>query len=92
MATQALQRVRRTAARVFEVTDAVAPVPEPESVTPLPGPPYDLEVHSVWAGYPGAPLPLFVTWTSIYPPDAVWPSWARAGPASRRWPRCSSGC
>ena len=54
VATQALQRVRQAAARVFEVTDAPVPVTEPESAAPLPGGPYRLEVSSVWAGYPGA--------------------------------------
>ena len=34
MATQALQRVRQAAARVFEVTDAPARVPEPEDARP----------------------------------------------------------
>ncbi|HEY2302649.1 MAG TPA: thiol reductant ABC exporter subunit CydC [Acidimicrobiales bacterium] len=57
VATQALQRVRQTAARVFEVTDAPVPLIEPESVAPLPGGPYRLEVSSVWAGYPGGADP-----------------------------------
>ena len=39
VATQALQRVRQAAARVFEVTDAPVPVTEPESAAPLPGRP-----------------------------------------------------
>ena len=55
VATQALQRVRQAAARVFEVLDTPAPVPDPEVVVPLPKPPFDVEVHSVSAGYPGAP-------------------------------------
>jgi thiol reductant ABC exporter CydC subunit len=55
VATQALQRVRQAAARVFEVTDAVEPVPEPLVPAALPASPYDLQVHSVWARYPGAP-------------------------------------
>ena len=37
VATQALQRVRQAAARVFEVLDAPAPVPDPEVAVPLPG-------------------------------------------------------
>ncbi len=57
VATQALQRVRQAAARLFEVTDAPVPVPEPEAALPLPGAPYDLEVRSVWSGYPAAPAP-----------------------------------
>jgi len=57
VATQALQRVRQGAARVFEVLDAPAPVPEPEEARPLPDPPYDLEVRSAWASYPAARFP-----------------------------------
>ncbi len=92
VATQTLQRVRRTAARVFEVTDAVAPVPGPESVTPLPDPLTTWRSTRCGRAIRAPPSLLFVTWTSIYPPDGVWPSWVRAEPASRRWPRCSSGC
>ncbi len=57
VATQALQRVRQAAARVFEVFDTPAPVPDPEPAIPLPGPPYDVELRSAWAGYPGAAGP-----------------------------------
>jgi len=57
VATQALQRVRQGAARVFEVLDARVPVPEPDVVVALPDPPFDLEVQSVWASYPAAPAP-----------------------------------
>ena len=57
VATQALQRVRQAAARVFEVLDAPEPVPDPEITVPLPGAPYDLDVRSVWAGYPNAVSP-----------------------------------
>ena len=57
VATQALQRVRQAAARVFEVTDAPVPVPEPEQALPLPSAPFNLEVRSVWAGYPSAGAP-----------------------------------
>ena len=57
VATQALQRVRQAAARVFEVTDAPVPVPEPEQASPLPAAPFDLEARSVWAGYPSAEAP-----------------------------------
>ncbi len=53
-ATQALQRVRQAAARVFEVTDAVPPVGEPCRPATMPAGPHDLEAHSVWARYPGA--------------------------------------
>ena len=55
VATQALQRVRQAAARVFEILDTPAPVPDPETVVPLPAPPFDIEVRSAAAGYPGAP-------------------------------------
>jgi thiol reductant ABC exporter CydC subunit len=54
VATQALQRVRQAAARVFEVFDTPAPVLDPEVAMSLPGPPYDVEVRSAWASYPGA--------------------------------------
>jgi thiol reductant ABC exporter CydC subunit len=52
VATQALTRVRQAAARVFEVTDAPALVTEPDPPGPLPGPPYRLEVSSLWVTYP----------------------------------------
>ncbi len=55
VATQALQRVRQGAARVFEVIDTPDPAPEPEAPAALPAGPYDLQARSVWAGYPGAP-------------------------------------
>ena len=57
VATQALHRVRQAAARVFEVFDTPAPILDPESALPLPGPPYDVEVRSAWASYPGATGP-----------------------------------
>jgi thiol reductant ABC exporter CydC subunit len=57
VATQALHRVRQAGARVFEVTDAPVPVTEPDSPARLPAGPYGLEVTSVWASYPDAPIP-----------------------------------
>ena len=57
VATQALQRVRQAAARVFEVTDAAVPVPEPHVPAALPDRPYDLQARAVWARYPGASGP-----------------------------------
>ncbi len=54
VATQALQRARQAAARVFEVLDTPAPVPDPEAIVLLPESPYCLEMHSAWAGYPGS--------------------------------------
>jgi ATP-binding cassette subfamily C protein CydC len=57
VATQALQRVRQAAARVFEVLDTSPLIADPEVAVSLPGPPYDLEMRSVWAGYRGAASP-----------------------------------
>jgi ATP-binding cassette subfamily C protein CydC len=57
VATQALERVRQAAARIFEVTDAPVPVPEPAVALALPGAPYDVEARSVWAAYPAARAP-----------------------------------
>jgi ATP-binding cassette subfamily C protein CydC len=67
VATQSLQRVRHAAARVFEVLDAPAPVTDPERAVPLPGPPYDIEVESASAGYPGAPSPAVADVTLALP-------------------------
>ena len=53
IATQALQRARQAAGRVFAVLDTPPPIREPDAPDSLPGGPYDLEVRSVWAGYPG---------------------------------------
>jgi thiol reductant ABC exporter CydC subunit len=57
VATQALQRVRQAAGRIFELIDAPVPVSDPEVALPLPDPPYDLAINSVWAAYPGAADP-----------------------------------
>ncbi len=57
VATQALQRVRQAAARVFEIFDTPAPVSEPELALALPAPPYDVEVRSAWARYADAVSP-----------------------------------
>ncbi len=57
VATQALQRVRQAAARVFEVTDAVVPVPDTPQPATLPDSPYELQARAVEARYPGAPEP-----------------------------------
>ena len=54
VATQALQRARQAAGRVFAVLDTAPPIAESESPEPLPGAPYDLEARAVWAGYPGS--------------------------------------
>ncbi len=57
VATQALQRVRQAAARVFEVTDAAVRVAEPQVALTVPEHPHDLEVEGIWATYPGAAVP-----------------------------------
>ena len=54
VATQALQRSRQAAARVFEVLDAPPPVVEPEYPDPLPRQLVSVELDSVWATYPDA--------------------------------------
>jgi thiol reductant ABC exporter CydC subunit len=56
-ATQTLQRVRRCAARVFEVMDTPAPVSEPAHPLALPPPPHSLRVRGVRFTYPGAGRP-----------------------------------
>jgi thiol reductant ABC exporter CydC subunit len=53
-ATQTLQRVRRCAARVFEVMDTPAPVSEPAHPLALPPPPHVLRVRGLRFTYPGA--------------------------------------
>lgn len=56
-ATQTLQRVRRCAARVFEVMDTPAPVSEPTHPLELPSPPHILRVRGLRFTYPGAARP-----------------------------------
>jgi thiol reductant ABC exporter CydC subunit len=56
-ATQTLQRVRRSAARVFEVMDTPAPVSEPAHPLALPPPPHVLCVRGLRFTYPGAARP-----------------------------------
>ena len=53
--TQALQRCRTAAGRVFAAMDAPAPVDEPEAPLPVPGEggSPSLVLRGVWAGYPG---------------------------------------
>jgi len=57
VATQTLQRVRRSAARVFEVIDTPAPVTEPARPLALPEAPYALRVRNLRVSYPGAARP-----------------------------------
>ena len=57
VATQALQRARQAAGRVFAVLDTTPPIEEPESLGPPPTAPYDLEARAVWAGYRGSEAP-----------------------------------
>lgn len=52
IASQAFQRARQAAARVFELIDQPVTVSDPEVPCPLPGG-HDLEARSVWATYPG---------------------------------------
>ena len=56
-ATQTLQRVRRSAARVFEVMNTPTPVTEPADPLELPGPPHSLRVRDLRFSYPGATRP-----------------------------------
>jgi thiol reductant ABC exporter CydC subunit len=53
-AAQTLQRVRRSAARVFEVIDAAPPVAEPTEPRPLPPGPYPLNARELRVSYPGS--------------------------------------
>ena len=57
VATQAMQRVRQSAARVFEVSDARTPVRDPEAAAPVPAGLADLLVDSVGVRYPDAAHP-----------------------------------
>lgn len=53
-ATQALQRARVAAGRVFAATDAPAAVSDPAQPAPVREGPHTVALHSVWASYPGA--------------------------------------
>lgn len=53
-ATQALQRSRVAAGRVFAAMDAPAVVTDPVRPADLPTGPHTVELHGVWASYPGA--------------------------------------
>ncbi len=53
-ATQALQRSRVAAGRVFEAMDAPAVVSDPSAPMPVGAGPHTLTLRAVWASYPGA--------------------------------------
>jgi thiol reductant ABC exporter CydC subunit len=53
-ATQALQRSRGAAGRVFDAMEATPPVSEPVHPARLPEGPHALRLRGVWASYPGA--------------------------------------
>jgi thiol reductant ABC exporter CydC subunit len=53
-ATQALQRSRVAAGRVFAVMDAPSVVTDPLHAVPVGPGPHTVELRSVWASYPGA--------------------------------------
>jgi ABC-type multidrug transport system fused ATPase/permease subunit len=52
-ASQSLQSVRRSAARVFAVIDARPPIAEPDQPQAIAPPPHTLEVRALRVGYPG---------------------------------------
>jgi thiol reductant ABC exporter CydC subunit len=59
LAAQHLERVRRSAARIFAVLDAPPPVEEPSDPSPLPAAPYTLQVEDLRARWtPAAPYAL----------------------------------
>jgi thiol reductant ABC exporter CydC subunit len=59
LAAQQLERVRRSAARIFAVLDAPEPVAEPSEPAPLPAAPYTLKVENLRARWtPTAPYAL----------------------------------
>jgi thiol reductant ABC exporter CydC subunit len=53
IATQTLQRVRRSAARVFSVVDAPVPVTEPQSPAALGPGPHSVQIRGLRCRYPG---------------------------------------
>ncbi|WP_202124915.1 thiol reductant ABC exporter subunit CydC [Actinomadura physcomitrii] len=59
LAAQQLERVRRSAARIFAVLDAPAPVQDPSAPSPLPAAPYTLKIDDLRARWtPAAPYAL----------------------------------
>jgi thiol reductant ABC exporter CydC subunit len=57
IATQAFHRVRRSAARLFDITTAPTPVHQSGPQANVPDGPPDVEAESVRASYPGAAVP-----------------------------------
>jgi len=53
-----LTNARRAARRLFALLDAEPAAPDPALPSPLPGPPYDVVLRNVRAGWPGAPAVL----------------------------------
>jgi thiol reductant ABC exporter CydC subunit len=53
-ATQAFQRARVAAARVFDVMDTPPAVSEPRHPTEVGAGPHTVSLHAAWASYPGA--------------------------------------
>jgi thiol reductant ABC exporter CydC subunit len=72
-ASQALQRVRASAARLFAVAEMPDVTVEPSSPAPPPAPPVDLEVRDLWTGYPAGGDPGAAERTAAAP-DASRPS------------------
>jgi thiol reductant ABC exporter CydC subunit len=59
LAAQYLERVRRSAARIFAVLDSPPPVQDPDDPTPLPASPYTLSVENLKARWtPNGPYAL----------------------------------
>jgi thiol reductant ABC exporter CydC subunit len=56
-ATQALQRSRQSAGRVFAVMEAPAAVQDPPAPVAVPAGPHELALRHVWATHPGAHHP-----------------------------------
>jgi thiol reductant ABC exporter CydC subunit len=56
-ATQALQRARQSAGRVFAVLDTPPAVGDTPTPVPVPAGPHELALRNVWATHPGAARP-----------------------------------
>lgn len=91
LAAQYLERVRRSATRVFAVLDTPEPIRDPDAPTPLPSSPYTLTVQNLHAQWtPTAPHVLDGISLDL-PQDTVARSSARAAQARPRSPpSCSA--